>query len=189
MPDYQLEERKDALIQAMTEEYARGAMDMPGFEAAVARVNACADLPALAAEASALGLPADGSLARSEPRELREAGPPGGQAIELACVSGSVRKAGDWVRSRVYKLALKSSNARLDLMEYELSRGFRLLVAVEAVSSNLLLIVPRGFEVEERFTERVSSVVRNKPRVPSEGDNLVVLVGALKSSTVRVKYR
>ena len=51
------------------------------------------------------------------------------------------------------------------------------------------LIVPEGFEVEDRFSERISSVVRNKPKGSSYGDNIVVLAGSLRSSTVRVRYR
>jgi hypothetical protein len=184
MPDSLLEERKDALIQAMTEEYARGAMEMPAFEVAVTRVNACADLAGLAAEAAVLGIVPEASVAVRRESALAK-----DEAIEIACVSGSVRKVGSWVKSRLYKLSLKSSSVRLDLLEYEGVRGFRLLVTIEARSSSIRLIVPRGFEVEERFSERVSSVVRNKPRGEAAGDNLVLLVGALRSSVVKVKYR
>ena len=108
--------------------------------------------------------------------------------LELSCVSGSIRMTGEWVKARDYRLFLKSSNARLDLTEYEGARGFTLYVDVDAVSSNLRIIVPEGFEVEDRFTERVSSTVRNKPK-RSGGGNLVVLTGYLRSSTVRIKYR
>ncbi len=109
--------------------------------------------------------------------------------MELSCVSGNLRKEGDWVKARDYRLALKSSNARLDLTEYEGARGFHLFLDVDATSSNLRLTVPEGFEVEDRFSERVSSVVRNKPKGDGGRDNLVVLTGYLRSSTVRIKYR
>jgi hypothetical protein len=182
MRETQLEDERNALIQTITEAYSRGAMEMPAFERAVTRLSACADRSALAAEAGALGLalPLPSSSSRSPE-------PPAG-AVELSCESGNIRKTGDWVKARDYRLALKSSNARLDLMEYEGASGFRLAIEVEAISSSVRLIVPEGFEVEDRFSEHTSSVVRNKPKGPG-GDNLVVLTGRLRSSTVRVKYR
>ena len=185
MPDKQLESEKDALIQSITDGFSRGAIEMGAFERAVTRISACSDSKALALEAESLGiaLPPVASIAGEA-----ELAPPS-EAIGLDCVSGSVRKSGLWVKSRRYRLALKSANVRLDLREYEGSRGFRLLVELDARSSSLRLIVPEGFEVEDRFSERVSSTVRNKPKESGYGDNLVVLTGSLSSSTVRVKYR
>jgi hypothetical protein len=104
-------------------------------------------------------------------------------------VSGKLRETGDWVRARRYELALKSASARLDLSEYAGARGFRLLIDVEAVSSNLRLIVPECFEVEDRLSERVSSTIRNRPKGANCGDNLVVITGSVRSSVVKVKYR
>jgi hypothetical protein len=182
-----LEEAKDSLIQSITDVYARGDMDMPAFERAVTRIHASGDRQVLAVEAEALGL----ALPVPVPEPQRRSAPPAlaSPCVELSCVSGNIRKAGDWVRSRAYKLELKSSNARLDLMEYEGSRGFRLAIEVDALSSSLRLTVPKGFEVEERFSESRSSVVRNKAKDGSFGDNLIVLMGYLRSSTVKIKYR
>jgi hypothetical protein len=184
-----LESERDALIQIVSEDYSRGAMEMPAFELAVTRLNACADRGALEIEANALGLSmpvpraATQGLSRQVQGEVTE-------AVELTCVSGNIRNTGDWVKARHYKLALKSSNARLDLREYEGARGFLLEIDVDAISSNVRLIVPKGFEVEERFSERVSSTVRNKPKRGSAGgSNLVILTGYLRSSSVRIKYR
>jgi hypothetical protein len=183
-----LEDEKDAAIRVLTEDYARGGMDMAAFERAVIRIGASADRGALATEAAALGIAAP-ILAReaAEPARGAEPGEPPSAAIELACVSASLRKSGDWVKSRSYRLSLKSSSARLDLGAYAGARGMRLAIEVEAVSSSLRLIVPPGFEVEDGFAERTSSVVRNDPR-GGEAINLVLLGGRLKSSTVKVKY-
>jgi hypothetical protein len=181
MRDTQLEDERDALIQTVTEAYSRGAMEMPAFERAVTRLSACSDRSALDVEAGLLGL-ALPVPAPSSPYPEAVSG-----AVELNCVSGSVRKTGDWVKARSYKLALKSSNARLDLREYEGARDFRLALDIDAVSSNIRLIVPEGFEVEDRFSERVSSVVRNKSEGEGRG-NIIVLTGYLRSSTVRVRY-
>jgi hypothetical protein len=182
MGDSKLEDERDALIQTVTEAYSRGAMEMAAFEKAVTRLNTCADRGALEAEAGQLGLQLPVSAA-TPPSSGRP------DAVELSCVSGNLRKEGDWVKARDYRLALKSSNARLDLTEYEGARGFRFFLDVDAASSNLRLTVPEGFEVEDRFSERVSSVVRNKPKGDGGRDNLVVLTGYLRSSTVKIKYR
>jgi hypothetical protein len=185
MREPELEETKDGIIGTITEAYARGDMDMPSFERAVTRIHASGDRTALAIEAAALGLvlpePAPESGAG---REIAALG-----AVELSCVSGSLRQEGDWVKSRRYALSLKSSSARLDLREYEGARGFRLAIDIDARSSVVRITVPKGFEVEDRFSERVSSTVRNRRRGGAFGDNLVVLTGAIRSSVVKIKYR
>jgi hypothetical protein len=189
MPETELEERKDALIRIITEDYARDAMQMPAFELAVTRISACADLAALAAEASSLGLalpPQAPVAAFEQPSAALE---PRSGAVELACTSGRIRESGDWLRSRLYRFALKSSTARLDLRAYEGAEGFRLLIEIDAVSSGIRLIVPRGFQVEDRISERASSVLRNRPRGGSFGDNRVLLTGSLRSSVLKVRYR
>jgi hypothetical protein len=180
-----LEETKDGIIGTITEAYARGDMDMPSFERAVTRIHASGDRRALAVEAAALGLALPEPA--PEPRAGREIAALG--AVELSCVSGSLRQEGDWVKSRRYVLSLKSSSARLDLREYEAARGFRLTIDIDARSSVVRITVPKGFEVEDRFSERVSSTVRNRRRGGAFGDNLVVLTGAIRSSVVKIKYR
>jgi hypothetical protein len=178
MTDSTLERDKDALIRAMTDSYARGGMEMAGFERAVTRVSACADRAALAEEAASLGL-ALSAAAREGPAE----------AIELDCASGSIRKEGDWVKARRYRMRLQSSSARLDFRAYDSARGFDLEIGLEARSSVVRLVVPPGFEVEDRFSERISSGVRNRPKGEACCGNRIVLTGSLKSSVVKVKYR
>ncbi|MGO8693223.1 MAG: hypothetical protein ACLQMF_06060 [Rectinemataceae bacterium] len=187
MSDAKLESEKDALIQAITEVYAHGGLDMAAFEGAVTRISACPDSRALATEVETLGLGMPLVLPAVADRRLASA--PQREAIQLDCVSSSISKSGDWVASGSYCVRLKSSSARLDLREYEGAKGFRLVIEVEATSSVLSLTVPRGFQVEDRFSERVSSAVRNRPRGESYDDNRIVLTGNLRSSVVKVKYR
>ncbi len=198
MADPRLESGKDAVIQAVTEIYARGGMDMPAFERSVAALSACGDLEALQAEAGALGIDAQAvmrALAPAQPRapaarpeSALAAGPPEG-AIRLECVSGNLRQEGQWVRASAYELRLKSSSARLDLREYEDASGLRLVLDIDAQSSTIRLTVPRGFEVQDRLSERVSSSVHNKAKESPFGGNLVVLEGRLRSSVLKVKYK
>lgn len=187
MPDSKLETDKDALIQRMTEAYARGVMDMAAFERAVTRISACSDPAALESEAGALGFSSQAAVSVAPVLSAELARP--SEGIELTCVSGTIRKSGDWLRSRSYALRLKSSGARLDLRHYEGMKGLRLHIDLDAASSSVTLVVPEGFEVEDRLTERVSSAVRNKPKGGSFGDNLIVLTGRLRSSAVRIRYR
>jgi hypothetical protein len=177
------EGEKQRLIEAATDAYSRGAMEMEGFENAVVRISASRDPATLAAEAAALGIGRPGPDARAF------AMPDEADLVELACVSGSIRQEGEWLRAGRYRLFLKSSSARLDLRAYEGRRGFRLLVELDAISSSLRIEVPEGFEVQDRIAERQSSTVRNKPKSPIYDDCLVVLAGSIRSSTVKVKYR
>jgi hypothetical protein len=186
MQETRLEDEKDALISILTDAYAKGSMDMAAFESSVTRISASADRLALQAEASALGL----AMPRPVLDPSRAADlAPRGTAEELRCVSGSIRKEGDWIRSRRYRMELKSASARLDLRDYEGTKGFRLELELEAVSSTVKIIVPRGFEVEDRFADARSSTVRNKPRGEARCDSLILLTGALRSSTVKIRYR
>lgn len=180
-----LETAKDELIDAMTEAYSRGAMEVSAFERAVARIAASPDAEALAAEATALGFATSGAESRSRtPPFEYEA-----DLVELSCVSGSLKLEGEWVKAERYRLYLKSSSARLDLREYEGRRGFRLLIELEAVSSSLRLDLPEGFELSDRISERRSSTLRNKPKGTIYDDCVVALAGSLVSSTLKVKYR
>ena len=186
MPDAKLESDKETLIKSMTEAYARGSMDMDACEGAVTRISACPDSGALATEIQALGL-----AMPLVPRPAYEGEPMPSSRLEpirLDCVSGSIRKSGDWVASGVYRIALRSSSARLDLREYRGAGGFRLVLEIDAASSSLRLIVPVGFQVEDRFSGSISSTVRNRPKGESVGDNRIALIGNLRSSSVRVKY-
>jgi hypothetical protein len=176
-----LEREKDGLIQQITTLYSRGDMDLPAFERAVTRINDCADRSLVLAEARSLGV---ALVERADDLPSAAAG-----EEELVCVSGALRKRGLWVKARRYKLALTSSSARFDLSEYRDQRGLRLEIDLAAVSSGFRLIVPEGFEVEDHFSDRVSSVVKNEPKRPASGDNRILLTGALRSSVVKVKYR
>jgi hypothetical protein len=185
MQESRLESQKDEMIQRLTEAYSRNAMDMQEFERAVTRVSSCADSSALQAEGASL----ERSLALpvlAKPGAELEPVP---ESLRLDCTSGSIRKTGDWVRAGRYAMALRSSSARLDFSAYEGSRGRSLVIEVEMQSSNLRLVVPPGFEVQDDFSERTSSNVRNKPRDGGSGGNRIVLRGSLRSSNVKVKYR
>ena len=187
MADTTLDEEKDSLIQVLTDDYARGAVDIADFERSVTRINSCIDRPALEREAATLGLGTALVALRQSPAPAPAHGPL--EAIPLECVSGTIRKSGRWVQSGAYRLHVRSSSVRLDLRDYEGGRGFRLLLDIEAASSSIRITVPRGFIVEDRFTGQVSSTVRNRPKGDSYGDNRILLVGSLRSSVIKIHYR
>lgn len=185
MDEPRLERQKDLLIQRVTDVYVRGGIDMPAFEQAVTRINAFSDPRELAAEAASLGI---GSSLTPVPAAANAVSEPS-RGIELNCRSGHIRKSGDWIKAALYRLNLRSASVRLDLREYDGAQGFRLVLDIDAQSSVVRLTVPRGFEVEDQFSENVSSMVRNRQRGDSYGDNRIVLTGRLQSSVVRVRYR
>jgi hypothetical protein len=206
MADAGFEAEKERLIDAITDAYSRGDMEMAAFERAVGRITMSPDSSALAAEAAALGqalgpafAPALRPVLGSSPvLPARDSGNFGGSIeaasdsldlVELACVSGSLKQDGEWVRAERYRLYLKSSSARLDLREYEGRRRFRLHVELDAISSSLRIDLPEGFELQDRISERQSSTVRNKPKGSVFDDCIILLTGSIRSSTVKIKYR
>jgi hypothetical protein len=191
-----LDGQKDKIIQELTTLYSRGDMDLPSFETAVVRVNASADLVALLAEARAhMGdaraleaLSPRATVPRATAPRATAPRPAETSAVELSCVSGSIRKSGSWVDARRYRLALKSSVARLDFSSYAGAEGFRFELELEAVSSSIILLLPAGFSVDDRLSGRVSSSFRDKPKGEAFGDNRLTVSGDIRSSVVKVKY-
>ena len=181
MPTIDLEGDKNALIQVITDAYVHGEMDVTLFEGAVSRITATKDESTLAVEAASLGL--------SFPAFVTAGSPSLGEPIDLDCGSASIRKMGDWLRSSRYRLKLRSSSVRLDLRDYADARNFHLDLEIVAVSSSIKLIVPRGFEVEDRIEDQQSSVVRNRPRGAASGTQLIRIRGSLRSSTLGISYR
>jgi hypothetical protein len=170
-----LEAEKDAIIDRITVAYSKGEMELAAFELAVARISGCADGAALAAEASKLGLDL---RARTVPLPAEE-------LIELGCRSGSIKKSGTWVSARHYRITVVSSWVVLDFSAYEGSSGMRVEIEPIATSSQIKLILPRGFRVEDRVAHRTSSSIRCDGF--DEGDNLVIVSGSLVSSTVKAR--
>jgi hypothetical protein len=194
MADAGFEAEKERLIDAITDAYSRGEIEMPAFERAVGRITMSPDSSVLAVEAAAFG-PALGPALVPPARNSGDFGTSIATAsdaldlVELACVSGSLRQEGEWVRAERYRLYLKSSSVRLDLREYEGRRRFRLHIELDATSSSLRIYLPEGFELQDRISERQSSTVRNKPKSSVYDDCIVLLTGSIRSSTISVKYR
>ncbi len=180
MAGISLSDRKDLIVKGATDSYIRGELDIAVFEAAVARIQGCADLVALEAEAASLGIPAQGST-------LPSTSP--GEAVELECVSSALRLDRSWVKSGRYRLKLVSAPVVLDLRDYALAVGFRLELELDATSSRVTIIVPRGFVVDNGIRENRGSIIKNKPRRDAAGDKVVSISGSVAYSIVKVKYR
>jgi hypothetical protein len=180
MAQTSLSDRKDLLVKNATDSYIRGDLDIATFEAAVARIHECADEASLDAEAAALGI---APAIFASPRGLPAV------PVELECVSSALRLDRGWVKSGTYRLKLVSAPVALDLREYALASGFRLDLELDATSSRVTIIVPRGFVVENNIRENRGSVIKNKPRRDAAGDNVVTISGSVAYSVVKVKYR
>jgi len=180
MPQTSLNDRKDLLVKRATDSYISGDMDVASFETSVARIQDCADEAALDATADSLGLaPARAAAPLGFPRET----------VELECVSSRLRLDRDWVKAGTYRLKLVSAPVVLDLREYADAAGFRLEVELDATSSRVTIIVPRGFVVDNGIRENRGSIIKNKPRRDAAGDKVVSISGSVAYSIVKVKYR
>lgn len=179
-----MEDSREALLQGIAGLYAHGEVSeetMEGLVSRVSVVSSAEELRALAAELPPAVLASDFFLVD---------GLSGAPAQELSVRSGSVRRAGRWLRSKRLRIAGASSSFRLDLRDYAGLRGLELELELELKSSSLRVLLPPGFAVVEDLAENRSSVVRVKePRRPVPTENTLVLKGRATSSSVKVKVK
>lgn len=170
---------RDSLIDRAAAAFAEDKLDEAAFEAFVARVQtAPGEAELRAAEASlAPFLPAAGP----EP-VLSDA-----QEVELNM--SNLKKSGDWIDARKYRLVGKMSNFELDYLAYADEEQFSMTLDVDLSMSNLKLIVPSDWQVDCRLTRNSASNVKDRGPFPSRGGNRLVVVGSLSMSNIKVRRR
>lgn len=179
MTDPELELTRDKLLNAATELYASGELDEAGFELIVTRLNSCDTVPALRTVGLSLPVPYfEPSLAPLS----------GSGTAEINCDFGNVRKTGDWVEAGLLLVSAKGSNIRLDFEAYEAVDNFRMEIELDCLGSNVRLIVPASFRVEDKIGQNVASNIKNKAPHHSYGSNHITVTGRLKGSNLKIKY-
>jgi hypothetical protein len=170
---------RETLLDRAAQAFARDALDEAGLEAFIARVQDAqgeAELRAASAFLAPL-VPAE-----SDEGTLAE-------AREIALHMSNLKRRGDWVDAKTYRLSGQTSNFELDYRAYENVRGFAMTLIVDLSMSNLTLIVPPDWEVDCRIDRNSMSNVVDKGPYPSRGSCRIRVEGSLSMSNIRVKRR
>jgi hypothetical protein len=169
---------REALLDRAAQAFAQDALDEAGLEAFIARVQDAGD--AELREAAAYLAPLVGEA--DQEKWLAE-------TRDIALHMSNVKRSGDWVDARTYRLTGRTSNFELDYRAYENVRDFDMALEVDLSMSNLTLIVPPDWEVDCRIARNSMSNIVDKGPVPTRGSCRILVEGELSMSNIRVKRR
>jgi hypothetical protein len=170
---------REALLDRAAVAFARDKLDEAGPEALIVRIQ---DAPGEAELREAEAYLAPLVPVAEAQRDLEE-------ARDLALNMSNLKRQGDWVDARVYRLEGKMSNFELDYLSYADERGFSMLLKVDLSMSNLKLIVPPDWQVDCRITHNVASNVIDRWPAQARAANRIVVEGSLSMSNIKVKRR
>lgn len=170
---------RDSLIDRAAQAFSRDRLEEAEFEAFVVRVQAAPGVAELrAAEASIAHL----LPAVAEVSELEDE-----RAFSLNM--GNLRRRGDWVDARGYRLEGKMSNFELDYRAYEDVPDFTMILDIDLSMSNLKLLVPPDWRVEDRISNSTGSNFLDRGRAEVCRSCRIVIRGSLSMSNVIVRRR
>jgi hypothetical protein len=106
--------------------------------------------------------------------------------VTLRSRSSSLKRGGRWIVPRRLLVEAQSSSVRLDLTEAQIAAP-TVEVALDLRSSSVKLVLPRGASATVHDVELESSSA--KAKVPDSGGLHVVVLGHLKSSSLKVRYQ
>ncbi len=176
------EDERSALLHAVADLYARGALSEAEMNDRIDRLTAASGLEELKALTTLMPAEALGALAlRSSLVEV--------EAQALRGQSSQVRKKGSWLESRRIEVAGRSSTFRLDLSHYRSEVGISLEMVFDLTSSSVIVTLPRSFRITEAIEDSVSSAVKIRGEADSGAANAILLRGHIKSSFVKFAYR
>lgn len=108
------------------------------------------------------------------------------EVSELRSRASSLRRRGRWVVPRRLVVETRSSSVRLDFTSAVIASPV-VEVAVNLRSSSLRLVLPPGASADADSLEMRSSSV--KVKVPDQGGVRFLIVGAVQSSSIQVRYQ
>ena len=170
---------RDSLIDRAAAAFARDKLDEAAFETFVARIQTAPGEAELIAVADSLSLFA--GVAEKEP-VVQDS-----RAIELNM--SNIKKRGDWIDARAYRLDGKMSNFELDYLAYADRENFSMTLHVDLSMSNLKLIVPTDWQVDCRIDRNSASNIKDRGPFPSRGDARIIVEGNLSMSNIVVRRR
>ncbi len=175
----ELRKYRDSLIERAASAFSRDRMDEAEYEAFVLRIQEARGEEELRAaeESVARLLPAvPGAPDLAEERSFR---------LNM----GNLRRRGDWVDARAYRLEGKMSNFELDFLAYAEVAEFMVTLDVDLSMSNLRLRVPPDWRVEDRVSSSTGSNFLDRGRAEPWRGRRVIVRGALSMSNVIVRRR
>jgi hypothetical protein len=99
----------------------------------------------------------------------------------------NLKKRGDWVDARTYRLDGRMSNIELDYRAYADVPDFAMTLQVDLSMSNLKLIVPPDWQVDCRITRNTGSNVVDRGPYPARGGGRIFVEGSLSMSNIKVR--
>ncbi|HTX74058.1 MAG TPA: DUF1707 domain-containing protein [Rectinemataceae bacterium] len=150
-PDRDLEGRRQAILDHLTEAFASDRIHMQDYESRVAVVQhahdfeelekAVADLPAPLSPDAAARTPRTASTSLANTIDPRIAG-----SVSLACVMGDRNLSGDWLSGNQVGSFTCMGSTKIDLRDTALPPG-RLKIDAFIIMGEMRVIVPRGLPV------------------------------------------
>ncbi len=170
---------RDSLIERAANAFARDQLDEDAFETFVAQVQTASGETELRTVEQSLPPSAQSS----------ERDPTLGDFREYALNMGNLKKKGDWVDARAYRLDGKMSNFELDFRTYSEDHHFSMNLEVDLSMSNLKLIIPPDWQVDCRITRNSASNIVDRGAPLIRTTKRIVITGVLSMSNIRVKRR
>ncbi len=175
---------RDFLIERAASAFARDQLDEAAFEAIVARVQTAPGEAGLRAVELDLPPSEHGTV-----RDLTEPDTTLANVRDYALNMGNLKKKGDWVDARAYRLDGKMSNFELDFRTYAEDAQFLMTLDVDLSMSNLKLIIPPDWQVDCRITRNSASNIVDRGSLNTRSTKRILITGTLSMSNIRVRRR
>ena len=182
---------RDSLIDRAATAFAKDKLDEAAFESLVARIQTSPGETELIALADSLSpILGETNFEPSIPEER-----------EINLSMSNVKKSGDWVDARAYRLDGKMSNFELDYRAYADCEEFGMTLNVDLSMSNLRLIVPSDWQVDCRIDRNTASNIKDRGAFsatdssatgfttpgPARSAKRILVVGSLSMSNIIVR--
>lgn len=178
----EMQKLRESLLDRAAVAFAHDKLDEAALESFIARVQDAPGETELRAAAAYLAPLVPLAEAEDTKRDLSE-------VRDFALNMSNLKRRGDWVDARAYRLDGRMSNFELDFRAYEGAPDFSMILYVDLSMSNLKLIVPRDWDVDCRITHTTASNVVDRHPAPGRSRCRIVIEGALSMSNIKVKRR
>jgi hypothetical protein len=184
---------RDSMIDRAATAFAKDKLDEAAFESLVARIQTAAGEAELIALADTFSpilgeTMIEPSIPDPSVPEVREIG------LDMS----NVKKSGDWVDARAYRLDGKMSNFELDYRAYADREEFEMTLSVDLSMSNLRLIVPPDWQVDCRIDRNSASNIKDRGALSTKASSAtgsaqnnkrILIEGNLSMSNIIVRRR
>lgn len=181
-----LRDRREQVIQRLTDAYATDLLEMSVFEDRLSRAHAAADLATLDALLADLPAPKSAAETALATRPRNDAMVPAGERV--LAVFSSIERRGAWRPPRVMRVRAVLGTVELDFCDAQLDPGVTEL-HVRAVFGNIEITVPPQLAVTCEGAAIFGSFEHRSGSVPDPDRPLLRIVGSAVFGSVEVRVR